>query len=286
MTDARHPTAREACAVRDRLPQRAIPKAPWQSIWPQLRRLGRLVRVVVHILRGLWLAFRIDAVRRPHQPRVRVAARQWAAQLLTILRVDVRWQGPVIAPGTFVVSNHISWLDIPVLAAHGDIHFLSKAEVRQWPLVGRLALAAGTLFIRRGSGESAQKAADIAVHLRDGRSICVFPEGTTTNGTQVRRFFRPLFDAPLQAGVAVQPLAIRYLNADGSADQQVAFIGDDVFQQHLWQLLLRDRICASVVQADMLPVEHGDNAESLSRTAHTAVAELVRYPVPIACSAD
>ncbi|MCH8543398.1 MAG: 1-acyl-sn-glycerol-3-phosphate acyltransferase [Alcanivorax sp.] len=250
------------------------------SIEPQLRRLGRLVRVVLHILGGLWLALRIDAVRRPHQPRVRVAARQWAAQLLTILRVEVCWQGPVPASGTFLVSNHISWLDIPVLAAHGDIHFLSKAEVRQWPLVGRLALAAGTLFIRRGSGESTQKAAEIATHLRDGRSICVFPEGTTTDGTHVRRFFRQLFEAPLQADVMVRPLAIRYLAVDGSADQQVPFIGDDVFQRHLWQLLLRDHIRVSVVCAEPLSPTQYSNADSLSRAAHASVVAMVHDGEP------
>ncbi|MBZ2189757.1 1-acyl-sn-glycerol-3-phosphate acyltransferase [Alcanivorax sp. JB21] len=270
------------CTVNDDLPldARSAIAAPLLRgrLWPQLRRLGRLVRVVMHILGGLWLAFRIDAVRRPHQPRVRVAAREWAAQLLRILHVDIHWQGGLPAPGTFLVSNHVSWLDIPVLAARGDIHFLSKAEVRQWPLVGRLALAAGTLFIRRGSGESAQKAGEIAAHLREGRSICVFPEGTTTDGTGVRRFFRQLFDAPLQAGATVQPLAIRYLTEEGAADKQVAFIGDDVFQRHLWQLLLRDRVHVSVVNADPLSPDQYDDADTLSRAAHAAVTALVRYP--------
>lgn len=247
--------------------------------WPQLRRLWRLFGVLLHIGYGLWLALRLRAVQAPHSAAVRDAARQWAAQLLGLLRVEVVWFGPAPQPGAFLASNHVSWLDIPVLCAQGDVHFLSKAEVRDWPLIGRLAQAAGTLFIRRGSGESRLKAEEIAAHLRAGRTICVFPEGTTTDGCSVRRFFRPLFAAPVLAAAPVQPVALRYRDEQGHLDSQVPFIGDDAFHSHLWALLLRDRIRVSVTCCTPLPAsEVADLApETLAETSHALVLRALSH---------
>ncbi|WP_111657176.1 lysophospholipid acyltransferase family protein [Isoalcanivorax indicus] len=249
------------------------------SPWPPLRRLWRLLRVLLHIGYGLWLALRLRAVQAPHTAPVRRAARQWAAQLLRLLRVEVVWCGPAPQAGAFLASNHVSWLDIPVLCAHGDVHFLSKAEVQDWPLVGRLALAAGTLFIRRGSGESRLKADEIAAHLRSGRTICVFPEGTTTDGHAVRRFFRPLFAAPVQAAAPVQPVALRYRNEQGHPDSQVPFIGDDAFHTHLWALLLRDRIRVTVTCCAPLPAAEvaAMTPEQLAETTHALVQRALSH---------
>ena len=108
--------------------------------------------------------------------------------------------------------------------------------------LGMLARAVGTLFIKRGSGESSRKAGEIADRLKQGHTVLVFPEGTTTDGTGFRRFFPQLFDAPLIAGVPVQPLAVRYLDDSGAPDAAMAFIGDDEFHHHLWAMLLRNRI--------------------------------------------
>jgi 1-acyl-sn-glycerol-3-phosphate acyltransferase len=156
--------------------------------------------------------------------------------------MEVEEIGRPSANARFYVSNHISWLDIPVIGAAQNVHFLSKAEVRDWPLIGQLASAAGTLYIRRGSGESGSKAAELAGYLAQGRPVLVFPEGTTSNGRQLRRFFPALFCAPALAQVATQPLALRYLDAHGGVDERPAFVGDDTFQAHLWRLLRCDRL--------------------------------------------
>lgn len=217
------------------------------GVWRQLRRLWRAARILVHILLGLLLALSCGAFHSPYRPRNRRLVRWWLLHLLTILAVQIKVRGPRPEAGYFLVSNHVSWLDIPVLAAQADLYFLSKAEVRGWPLIGALAAAAGTLFIRRGGGESKQKAEEIAAHLRAGRNILVFPEGTTTDGTGVRRFFRQLFAAPVFAGAPIQPVAVRYPDARGGADRHIAFIDDDAFHTHLWRLLLRDTVRAEVV---------------------------------------
>ncbi|MCK0538252.1 lysophospholipid acyltransferase family protein [Alcanivorax quisquiliarum] len=243
-----------------------------------MRRLWRLLRVILHILLGLLLALVCDAFRAPYRPRVRRIVRWWLQYLLKVLAVRVRVQGQAPTAGHFLVSNHISWLDIPVLAAQADVYFLSKAEVRQWPLIGALAAAAGTLFIRRGGGESKQKAEEIAGHLRDGRNILLFPEGTTTDGSGVRRFFRQLFAAPVLADVPVQPVALRYPERQGArperegpADRDIAFINDDAFHIHLWRLLLRDEIVADVTFCTpLLPIGHTPG--TLAQQCHTQIS--------------
>ena len=257
------------------LAERAAP-LPDDRGWPRVRRGVRLVRVIWHCLYGVCLAAWLRAASDPHQPRIRRAARAWAAQLLEILHVRVIWRGPAPGSGMFVVSNHVSWLDIPVLLAHGDLYFLSKAEVRDWPVVGRLAQAIGTLFIRRGGGESGRKAEEIAASLQVGRSLCVFPEGTTTAGHTVRRFHSPLFAAPLRAGARVQPVALRYQDGAGVLDDDVPFIGEDAFHSHLWRLLRRAHITVVVTCHAPLPPAPGQTATALAAQAQGVVEHALR----------
>ncbi|EDX89653.1 1-acyl-sn-glycerol-3-phosphate acyltransferase [Alcanivorax sp. DG881] len=212
------------------------------GLWPQLRRVGRVIRVVLYLLRGFVLAFLLGAFWSPYRPVVLAAKQRWCRHFLRILGVELTVTGSRVEAPVFLVSNHVSWLDIPVIASQRHLYFLSKAEVGDWPLIGTLARAMGTLFIKRGSGESVRKAQEIAGRLQQGHTVLVFPEGTTTDGSSLRRFFPQLFDAPLLAGVPVQPLAVRYLDNMGAPDRGLAFIGDDEFHHHLWAMLLRQKI--------------------------------------------
>lgn len=243
----------------------------------ELRRLWRLLRVLTHILYGLLLALLIGAFWQPYRPLVQKATRHWLHWLLDILAVRMEVYGQPLPGTVFLVSNHVSWLDIPLIGVQRPVHFLSKAEVRDWPLIGLLAQAVGTLFIRRGSGESQRKSAEIADHLRAGRTVLVFPEGTTTDGRTVRRFFPQLFAAPLLASVPVQPLALRYLDEQGQADGDLAFIDDDEFHLHLWQLLRRDRIRVRLCWGATLPADA--DREQLARLAQCSVSSLLSEPL-------
>jgi lyso-ornithine lipid O-acyltransferase len=247
------------------------------SVQVELRRFWRLLRVLIHILYGLLLALVIGAFWRPYRPLVQRATRHWLRWLLDILAVDIDVQGQPLPGTVFLVSNHVSWLDIPLIGVQRPVHFLSKAEVRDWPLIGLLAQAVGTLFIRRGGGESQRKSEEIADHLRIGRTILVFPEGTTTDGRTVRRFFPQLFAAPVLAGIPVQPLALRYLDEQGQVDGELAFIDDDEFHLHLWQLLRRDRIQVRLCWGAPLPV--AADREQLARLAQSSVSAMLSPPL-------
>ena len=215
----------------------------------QLRRLIRLLRVLLHLFKGLLLALWHGAWRDPYRLALRAIVRRWQRDLLRILGVQVDIQGPLPETPVMLVANHVSWLDIPV--------------------IGKLAQAAGTLFIRRGSGDGRARSDEIAGHLLAGRSILVFPEGTTTDGQTVRRFHSRLLGAAARAGVPVQPLALRY-TVGGRVDTDMAFVGDDDFHHHLWRVLLRRRIDVRVIFTRVLPAE-AQAPETLSQSAREQV---------------
>ncbi|MBS68677.1 MAG: 1-acyl-sn-glycerol-3-phosphate acyltransferase, partial [Pseudomonas sp.] len=119
---------------------------------------------------------------------------------------------------------------------------------------------AGTLFIRRGAGDAAQINRQLADHLQQGRHLLIFPEGTSTDGSGVRTFHPRLFACAIEAGCAVQPVAIRYLR-DGKPDTVAPFIGDDELPAHLRRLLASDVAEVEIHLLAPLPVA------SLSRRA-------------------
>lgn len=145
-------------------------------------------------------------------------------------------QGETCRQTALYVSNHVSWIDIPVLGGLTPLKFLSKAEVSRWPIIGWLATQAGTLFIERGAGKAYQCQQEIARTLTGGHSVLVFPEGTTTAGLTVLPFHGRLLHAARNAGVAIQPISIGYLR-NGQPDPLAPFIDDDEFQLHLIRLL-------------------------------------------------
>jgi 1-acyl-sn-glycerol-3-phosphate acyltransferase len=118
------------------------------------------------------------------------------------------------------VSNHVSWTDIPLLGALQPLSFLSKAEVRDWPVAGWLAHKGGTQFIRRGAGDSSQVGQQLTRHLQQGHHLLIFPEGTTTDGLALRTFHGRLLSSARQrrgAATSGHPLFARWPTVSGSA---------------------------------------------------------------------
>ncbi|MFP5506807.1 MAG: lysophospholipid acyltransferase family protein [Gammaproteobacteria bacterium] len=178
---------------------------------------------------------------------------------------------PLSAP-TLIVANHISWLDVPALASILPMTFVAKADVRQWPLLGRLAGLAGTQFLDRASLAAVRPLLDdVAARLRAGHSCAVFPEGTSTAGDRLRPFFPALFQAAVVAGCPLQPVAIEY--GHGNAPDPLApFVGEQGFVAHLWALLGRPR--TDVTLSFLAPIDaRGSDRRSLARRAHVSIEQ-------------
>lgn len=240
----------------------------------------------------LWLAFSLllaatlsvlQGYRRQPLPELQQQLTRLSLRLLvSCLPIRVRLQGQAPAQTALWLSNHVSWCDIPLLGALRPLTFLSKAEVRAWPIAGWLAAQAGTLFIQRGAGDSSRVGEQISAQLQSGRALLLFPEGTTTDGLGLRTFHGRLLGGVIEQQLAVQPVAIRYWRA-GAVDRQAAFIGDDDLLSHLQRLLTSP---AAEVELHLLPLLHplpGENRNQLARRAQQSIGEcLERLSAPSA----
>ena len=239
----------------------------------KLRLYLRLARLAAVLLLGLLLASFVallERVRRHDLMSMRQRLTCWYLRRLSAaLPFEVEVQGELPREPMLWLGNHVSWTDIPLLGQLLPLSFLSKAEVRTWPLAGWLAHKAGTLFIRRGSGDSNLLARQLHRHLSSGRHLLIFPEGTTTDGQQVRTFHGRLLTSAIEAGVAVQPVAIRY-RRHGEHDALAPFIGDDDLPSHLLRLFAAER---GQVQIQLLaPIASaGLERNALARQAQAAV---------------
>ncbi len=212
-----------------------------------IRRLWRSSLMVGHISSGLVLLVATGAVWRPYNPAVRKTMQWWLGRVTRILNIEVQLQGQIPHEkegAVLLVSNHVSWVDIPLIGSVTPVSFLSKAEVAKWPLIGTLASKVGTLYIQRGAGNTDAVSRTIADTLRRNRSVLFFPEGTTTDGTSVKRFHSKLFKVCHHHPVKVLPVVVRYWSEED--DNPVPFIGDDEFTQHLWNMMGHKKLYASV----------------------------------------
>ena len=149
----------------------------------RLRASWRLLRVVLHILGGVWTIYTVLPRMTLLQKHARVQV--WALAMLDHLAINlvVKGSAPVHGP-MLLVANHISWVDIVVMHAARHCRFVSKDEIARWPVVSTLANAADTLYITRESRRDAMRVVhQMAQCLRDGDVLAIFPEGTTGDGS-------------------------------------------------------------------------------------------------------
>lgn len=239
-----------------------------------LRAGWRLLRLLVHALWGLWLvAWRFPRLSSDQQ-QARVQA--WSLGLLTCAGITLQLRGrPQRAGPVLLVANHHSWLDIPVLHAARYCRFISKSDLQDWPIVGTLATAAGTLYIRR---ESRRDALRMVTSMRDallaGEVLAVFPEGQTGDGRALLPFHANLLQAALDAGAPVQPVGLRFLDGIGGATSDApSFVGDKSFLGSVWRTLKAPGITA-VVHFGAPERALGRDRRAWSQALHAAVDAL------------
>lgn len=202
-----------------------------------LRAAWRLARVGLHLAGG---AATVLCVYPLVARRWRLALkRRWSRQLLAMLGVRLRFDGAGCC--ALRVANHVSWLDIFAVNAAAPSAFVSKDDVRRWPLIGWLSQRTETVFIRRGSRRAAHATARrIGGLLAAGIDVAVFPEGTTSDGSRVLPFQGALLQGAIEAGARVQPVALRYETRDGRRSEAASYCGDTGLGVSLWRIAAAD----------------------------------------------
>ena len=252
----------------------AAPETPRVLITP-LRFLYRGIWLLGHLLLGMLLVtiVSLDFTRRI---RPEPLTQWWNARLFGIFGLQIRIVGRPVAGGHVTVANHVSWMDISLIAACEQTRFVSKAEVRNWPVVGQLATAAGSFYLSRGKGGTGPLLKKLTPFLHQGGSVTIFPEGTTSRGESVLPFHPRLFAAAIDAQLPVQPLVIRYgRSRDG---RNIApYVGDDVL---FWHILAMLRNPSLEVEVRYLPPidPAGLDRNELARRTRAAIEAVLLPP--------
>lgn len=213
-----------------------------------------------------------------HQRRLQLKQR-WSRQTLDILGIELDAILGGIEPGSLVVANHISWVDIFVLNAARPVAFVSKSEVRDWPLVGWLTSQVDTVFLRRGSrGHARIVNAEIDALLNTGKDVAIFPEGTTTDGTHLLGFHGALLQPAVETGRPIQPVALSYETPDGRRSLAPAYVGETSLLECLDAILANPGLVARVRTTPALPTV-GRNRRELAHAARSAIALSLGLPL-------
>ncbi|WP_157597988.1 MULTISPECIES: 1-acyl-sn-glycerol-3-phosphate acyltransferase [unclassified Rhizobacter] len=241
-----------------------------------LRAAWRIVACLAHVLRGVLICAFIFPFLSPARRVARVGP--WCAAMLRRLGIRVVVQGEVHAAPVMVVANHVSWIDILAINAACTARFVSKADIRQWPVIGWLTACGGTLFIERERKRDAMRVVhQVAEALQGGDVIAVFPEGTTSDGHGVLPFHANLLQAAITTGTPVQPVALRYADATHAVSPAAAYIGDTSLLQSLWWVVMAEGLTAQVT---VLPAHYSAHAQrrELSEAVRAGIVSSMGNP--------
>lgn len=238
--------------------------------------LWKFARGLAHAASG-WLTITFKFPRLPQAEReARVQA--WARRMLEIVGVGLQVQGtPPSAGPVLLVANHISWLDILVIHATRHCRFVSKSELRHWPLIGTLATGAGTLYIERESRRDAMRVVHhMAERLAAGEVLAVFPEGTTSDGVALLPFHANLLQAAVSQDAPAQPVALRFVDrATRQTSLAPIYVGDDSLVGSIWRTLTGPPLDAVVTLGEPQRAQ-GRNRRAWAADLREEVARLRR----------
>jgi 1-acyl-sn-glycerol-3-phosphate acyltransferase len=231
----------------------------------KLRLLNKLALIILLFSYGLVLAggvfplLNLLCTANYAKSKRNALKTNWLKIFSAIVNLSITKEGELTEQGVFLVSNHISWLDIIVIGQHLPAYFVAKSDILSWPIIGYLSKQGGTIFIRRGDKKHIKATTEKMIWvLKQNSNIIAFPEGTTTKGDEVLGFHASLFQPALLTRSAIQPVALQYR---GLAKEHAPFIGDDDFLPHLIKMLKLDKI---EVHVCFLPVIKSSGRDRLS----------------------
>jgi len=230
----------------------------------------KIILLILHVLSALLQL--IFFVFLSQQQRMYLV-QHWAKTLLTILRIKVIVEGDEQVlhsqAGYLMVANHISWLDIHVINSLHPITFVAKSDVAQWPIFGWIAKQIGTIFIKRSQLSDLKRVIQmIKSKIKQHQAICIFPEGTSSDGRQVLEFRSNLFEVVAQTPHQIIPLAIQYQEG-GKYSERAAFIGDMGLIDSIKQVMKSNSLVAYVYLAP--PINADKSRQELALQSREAI---------------
>lgn len=201
--------------------------------------------------------------------------RHWAQTIVTILGIKIHTNAILPATPFFLVSNHLSYLDIVVLASQIDCVFIAKHEVKRWPVFGLLSRSMDTIFIDRARASDIPRVNALIVEtLQSGQNIVVFPEGTSTAGAAVWPFKPSLLEPAARGNFPVAYASISYRTPPGEmpAHLSVCWWGAMTLMPHLWGVFRLSSIEATLTFGQ--ETLQGRERKELAQRLHAAVTQI------------
>jgi 1-acyl-sn-glycerol-3-phosphate acyltransferase len=181
---------------------------------------------------------------------------------------------PFIETNRMVVSNHISWLDVPVLQTIYATCFIGKAEMQKWPFIGAMVKVGGTIFINRKDKRQLIRVNQIVTNkLQEGASIGLFPEGRTGPGHTVLQFKAPILEAAIMAKSKITPIVIEYCDHEYNRTSQVTYAGAISLYQSIQNTLLLKRIHVKIHSLPQINAGEFGNREDLSTHLYSQISK-------------
>ncbi|HSI56864.1 MAG TPA: lysophospholipid acyltransferase family protein [Ideonella sp.] len=242
-------------------------RAPLPALWRWPRALWRLARAALHFFHGMAvLAWRFPSLDEAGRQQ-RIA--WFGGKMLRLLGLQVECHGRARPGATLLIANHISWLDIAAIhAACPQARFVSKADIRHWPLVGWLANGVGTLFIVRERKRDAVRVVhEMGAALQRGETVAIFPEGTTGAGRQVLPFHANLLQAAISTETPVQPVLLRYSQPGRPVSPAAEYIDEMTLLESIWRVISADGLRVDVRFLSAQGSRHADR-RALSQALH------------------
>ncbi len=199
----------------------------------------------------------------------------WIKAFGRILNVQATVEGQAVEGAAMIISNHISWLDIIALGQLMPGYFVAKNDILKWPVVGFISRRVGAVFVVRGDKSAIHATSEqMSWRLKQNCKVFVFPEGTTTAGSDVLPFHSSLLQPALLTASPIQPVCLSY---DGEAKTLAPFINDDAFVPHLLRILTLKTVHVRVRMLSVLDCADKGRAH-LCREAHARIQAALLTP--------
>lgn len=181
--------------------------------------------------------------------------RRWARVLLHNVGVRITTEGAAPDFPCLIVSNHRSYLDPIIMLRDVCAYPVAKAELAQWPIIGKGAQSAGILYLRREhSGSRVNALRQMEEKIKEGFPVIIFPEGTTSGLPGVLHFKKGVFQLAAKAGIPVVPVALIF------HDKEDFWVGNESFLSHAGRRFREKEIKATVCYGQSM---HNDDADLL-----------------------
>lgn len=240
-----------------------------------LRFSWRAVALIIWLFIGLailWFAFGFMSFTRQQR-----TIAWWSKGLIKGCQIQVQYLGRVPTQPVLFVLNHVSWLDIFVLNQQRATAFVAKKEIKRWPIVGSLVSKAGTIYIDRDQRHAIQQVVQqLEQKLQRNQAVGVFPEGKTSDGLHVQRFYSSLFAVALRTQIAIQPVALRFYDG-AQRSGRIAFVGNQSLVRNAWYVLSKPHVrieCEFLSLWDYIDYKHHNRAV-LAQQVHQQISRAV-----------